>query len=182
MPDEEKGSRHNKSRSASEFNWMILAILLIFLAVLGRQEYKIYQINKEAEATRQRVEQLQKVQADLEAERKRLYDPKYIEKLAREDHNMVGKNEVPLFIVREKDASKEAPEEKKSEDKKPEEKKEEKKAEQAQEKTEEKAEEKTEEKNDSAPEGGEAAKDGAESTPAAQEKDKAEGTREDSKN
>ena len=48
------------------------------------------------------VEELQKVQADLEAERQRLYDPKYIEKLAREDHNMVGKNEVPLFIKKGK--------------------------------------------------------------------------------
>ena len=28
---------------------------------------------------------------------------KYIEKLAREDHNMVGKDEVPLFIVDEKE-------------------------------------------------------------------------------
>ena len=30
-------------------------------------------------------------------------DLKYIEKLAREDHNMVGKNEVPLFIVDEQE-------------------------------------------------------------------------------
>ena len=32
-----------------------------------------------------------------------LDDLKYIEKLAREDHNMVGKNEVPLFIVDEQE-------------------------------------------------------------------------------
>ena len=68
-----------------------------------RQEYKIYQINKEMSATQQRVDELKKVQAELEAERKRLDDLKYIEKLAREDHNMVGKNEVPLFIVDEQE-------------------------------------------------------------------------------
>ena len=34
---------------------------------------------------------------------KRLDDLKYIEKLAREDHNMVGKDEVPLFIVDDKE-------------------------------------------------------------------------------
>ena len=68
------------------------------LGRIGRQEYKIYQINKEMSATQQRVDELKKVQAELEAERKRLDDLKYIEKLAREDHNMVGKNEVPLFI------------------------------------------------------------------------------------
>jgi cell division protein DivIC len=33
-----------------------------------------------------------------------LDDPKYIEKLAREDHNMVGKNEIPLFIVKDEKA------------------------------------------------------------------------------
>jgi cell division protein FtsB len=70
---------------------------------LGRQEYKIHQIQKETEATQKRVEELQKVQADLEAERKRLYDPKYIEKLAREDHNYVKKDEVPIFIVKDKE-------------------------------------------------------------------------------
>lgn len=73
------------------------------MGVLGRQEYKIYQINKEMSATQQRVDELKKVQAELEAERKRLDDLKYIEKLAREDHNMVGKNEVPLFIVDEQE-------------------------------------------------------------------------------
>ena len=53
-----------------------------------------------------RVEELQKLQADLEAERKRLYDPKYIEKLAREDHNYVKKDEVPIFIVKDKQEDK----------------------------------------------------------------------------
>ena len=78
-------------------------LVIIFVAILGRQEYKIHQIQKETDATRKRVEELQKVQADLEAERKRLSDPKYIEKLAREDHNYVKKDEVPIFIVKDKE-------------------------------------------------------------------------------
>ena len=94
--------RRKKRRSSNDFLW-VLIILLICLGVLGRQEYKIYQINKEMSATQQRVDELKKVQAELEAERKRLDDLKYIEKLAREDHNMVGKNEVPLFIVDEQE-------------------------------------------------------------------------------
>lgn len=95
--------RTSGSRGSHDFKWVLLILVMIFLGLLGRQEYKIYQINKEAEATRQRVEPLQKVQADLEAERKRLYDPKYIEKLAREDHNYVKKDEVPIFIVKDKE-------------------------------------------------------------------------------
>ena len=95
--------RRKKCRSSNDFLWVLIILLIICLGVLGRQEYKIHQINKEMSATQQRVDELKKVQAELEAERKRLDDLKYIEKLAREDHNMVGKNEVPLFIVDEQE-------------------------------------------------------------------------------
>ncbi len=91
-----------KSRIARDFRRVLIVLVIIFVAILGRQEYKIHQIQKETEATQKRVEELQKLQADLEAERKRLYDPKYIEKLAREDHNYVKKDEVPIFIVKDK--------------------------------------------------------------------------------
>ena len=94
--------QETRRRKGGRLYKMVLILMVVLMAVvLGRQEYKIYRLHKEAEATRQRVEELQKVQADLQAERQRLYDPKYIEKLAREDHNMVGKNEVPLFIGQE---------------------------------------------------------------------------------
>lgn len=92
-----------KSRVARDFRRVLIVLVIIFVAILGRQEYKIHQIQKETDATRKRVEELQKVQADLEAERKRLSDPKYIEKLAREDHNYVKKDEIPIFIVKDKD-------------------------------------------------------------------------------
>ena len=92
-----------KNRIARDFRRVLIVLVIIFVAILGRQEYRIYQIQKEAEATQKRVDELQKAQADLEAERKRLYDPKYIEKLAREDHNYVKKDEVPIFIVKDKD-------------------------------------------------------------------------------
>ena len=95
--------RRKEHRSSNDVLWVLVVLLIICLGVLGRQEYKIYQINKEMSATQQRVDELKKVQAELEAERKRLDDLKYIEKLAREDHNMVGKNEVPLFIVDEQE-------------------------------------------------------------------------------
>lgn len=96
-------NNEKKSRIARDFRRVLIVLVIIFVAILGRQEYRIYQIQKETEATQKRVEELQKAQADLEAERKRLYDPKYIEKLAREDHNYVKKDEVPIFIVKDKD-------------------------------------------------------------------------------
>ena len=96
-------NNEKKSRIARDFRRVLIILVIVFVAILGRQEYRIYQIQKETEATQKRVEELQKVQADLEAERKRLYDPKYIEKLAREDHNYVKKDEVPIFIVKDQD-------------------------------------------------------------------------------
>ena len=95
--------KEKKSRIARDFRRVLIVLVIIFVAILGRQEYRIYQIQKETEATQKRVEELQKAQADLKAERKRLYDPKYIEKIAREDHNYVKKDEVPIFIVKDKD-------------------------------------------------------------------------------
>jgi cell division protein FtsB len=77
------------------------------LGIIAQQEYKIYQLKQEKAATEARIDALTEKHANLEAERKKLDDPKYLEKLAREDYNMVGKNEVPLFIVDEKKAAKE---------------------------------------------------------------------------
>ena len=36
----------------------------------------------------------------LEQEKENLGDIQYIEKVAREEHNMVGKDEIPLFMVK----------------------------------------------------------------------------------
>jgi cell division protein FtsL len=82
-------------------------VVLICLGIIAQQEYKIYQLKQEKAATEARIDALSEKHANLEAERKKLDDPKYLEKLAREDYNMVGKNEVPLFIVDEKKAAKE---------------------------------------------------------------------------
>ena len=90
-----------KRRKSNGFKLFMLVVLGVCLFVLGRQEYRIYQIKQEQAATQQRIDALKKKKAELEDERKRLDDPRYIEKLAREDYNMVGKNEVPLFIVDE---------------------------------------------------------------------------------
>ena len=97
-----------KKRGNKVFTYIFGIVVLICLGIVVQQEYKIYQLKQEKAATEARIEALNEKQAKLEAERKKLDDPKYLEKLAREDYNMVGKNEVPLFIVDEKKAAKEA--------------------------------------------------------------------------
>ena len=96
-----------KKRGNKVFTYIFGIVVLICLGIVIQQEYKIYQLKQEKAATEARIEALNEKQAKLEAERKKLDDPKYLEKLAREDYNMVGKNEVPLFIVDEKKAAQE---------------------------------------------------------------------------
>ena len=96
-----------KKRGNKVFTYIFGMVVLICLGIVVQQEYKIYQLKQEKAATEARIEALNEKQAKLEAERKKLDDPKYLEKLAREDYNMVGKNEVPLFIVDEKKVAKE---------------------------------------------------------------------------
>lgn len=86
-------------------NVVALAGLLAFCVasyVFLKQEYEIHQVRAAQAAAEERIEKLQKEKQSLEEEKKRLDDPRYIEKLARENYNMVGKNEVPLFIVEDK--------------------------------------------------------------------------------
>ena len=96
-----------KNRGHNWFAYILGIVVLICLGIIAQQEYKIYQLKQEKAATEARIDALTEKHANLEAERKKLDDPKYLEKLAREDYNMVGKNEVPLFIVDEKKAAKE---------------------------------------------------------------------------
>ena len=96
-----------KKRGHNWFAYILGIVVLICLGIIAQQEYKIYQLIQEKAATEARIDALTEKHAKLEEERKKLDDPKYLEKLAREDYNMVGKNEVPLFIVDEKKAAKE---------------------------------------------------------------------------
>ena len=90
-----------RRRKSNRFKCFLLILCALCLVWVGRQEYDIYKIKGQQAEVQQRISVLKKQKAELEAERKRLDDPRYIEKLAREDYNMVGKNEVPLFIVDE---------------------------------------------------------------------------------
>lgn len=96
-----KAERGGKSKKSMHALFKVFLIVLIAFCVADfiKQEISIYQIKQEQAATQKRLDALKQQKAELEAERKRLDDPKYIEKLARDDYNMVGPNEVPLFVV-----------------------------------------------------------------------------------
>ncbi len=82
-----------------KFTVIFLLLALVCLFIIGKQELEIHRIRQEEAATRERIEELGRKKAALEKERKMLDDPRYIEKLARDGYNMVGKDEVPLFVI-----------------------------------------------------------------------------------
>jgi len=75
-----------------------------FIAVgaVGRQAWRYREYKQEVNATRLRIEQLQQQHQQLLKEHEKLHTSEYVEKIAREEYNMVGKNEVPIFIVEDK--------------------------------------------------------------------------------
>ncbi len=97
-------ARRRRKKSRLLF-WMLSCVFLVGVFFLGQRVYKIYLLKQEQAAVQLRIDELQKQKKALEQERKLLDDPRYIEKLAREDYNMVGQNEVPLFIIEEKKES-----------------------------------------------------------------------------
>lgn len=89
-------------KKRSKFTVFLLIFLLICAGIVLKQEYEIYQIEQGKKATMERINRLQKTQSELEQEKKNLSDPDYIEKLARDEYNMVKQNEVPVFILDKK--------------------------------------------------------------------------------
>ena len=98
--------KRKKLKSAKELALrglgLVILIAVISLYQLGKQAYDLYLVRKETVKSSEKIKAIEKDNERLEEERSNLHDPKYVEKVARDEHNMVGKNEVPLFIVDEK--------------------------------------------------------------------------------
>lgn len=75
----------------------------IFLVVMGGyfiyltigQQSQLASIRRETQATNTQLQHLQQTNAALNEERKALHDPKYIEKVAREELGLVKPGEIP---------------------------------------------------------------------------------------
>ena len=66
-----------KKRGHNWFAYILGIVVLICLGIVAQQEYKIYQLKQEKAATEARIDALTEKHANLEAERKKLDDPKY---------------------------------------------------------------------------------------------------------
>ena len=91
--------KKRRVKTSKLFLTVWLLVILFGITNIIIKEYKIYKIKQEQAATQMRIDALKKEEAALKSERKKLDDPKHIEKIAREEFNMVGKGEVPIIIV-----------------------------------------------------------------------------------
>ena len=92
----------SRRRHVNKFYLLVLGVFLIGQA--AHHGYQIYQVHKETVRTEQRVEKLKQKTAALEEEKNNLGDLRYIEKVAREELNMVKKDEIPLFMIKDQPA------------------------------------------------------------------------------
>ena len=79
-------------------SWLFCARIVIiacFAVLLVMQFYTLWQLRQEESHLQQQITELQKRNAELEAEKQRLQDPKEIEALAREKLGLVKPGEVP---------------------------------------------------------------------------------------
>lgn len=90
----------SRNKINKRFLILILACSLPLLKSAAEQGYQIFQLHQESVRTEKKVQQLKAENMALEQEKENLGDIQYIEKVAREDHNMVGKDEIPLFMVK----------------------------------------------------------------------------------
>lgn len=87
-------------QQAKRIFWLVVFFTLVVCAcILGKQQYELYCYRKNEAAMKERIVKLQEEEQRLLRERALLNEPAYLEKLAREEYNMVGKNEIPIVIV-----------------------------------------------------------------------------------
>lgn len=95
----------SRRRHVNKFYLLVLGVFCLpLIGQAAHHGYQIYQVHKETVRTEQRVEKLKQKTAALEEEKNNLGDLRYIEKVAREELNMVKKDEIPLFMIKDQPA------------------------------------------------------------------------------
>jgi len=88
----------NKRKKISFFRCIFIILFLFFVFEVVKQEMKIHEINSEIASTNYKITELSNKYQNLEQEHKSIDNPEYIEKIAREEYNMVRKMEVPVLV------------------------------------------------------------------------------------
>lgn len=81
------------------FKLFLWALGGYFLYLTIGQQSQLASIRHETQSTRAQLQQLQETNAALKEERNALHDPKYVEKVAREELGLVKPGEIPYVSV-----------------------------------------------------------------------------------
>ena len=95
--------KKNKQKKLNIFRLIFVCLLLFFVVEIVKQEIKIYELKTEIETTKNKISELSKKEKSLIEEEKMINDAKYIEKIAREEYNMVKTLEIPITLKEEKE-------------------------------------------------------------------------------
>ena len=95
-----------RKKSFKFFKIIVMLLVALFLVRGVQQVYMLYRVRQETKKTEAMVKELEDKKKALEKEKQNLGDLKYVEKIAREEHNMVRKGEIPLFIIDDKNKAK----------------------------------------------------------------------------
>jgi cell division protein FtsB len=87
-----------KRKKINIFRCIFIIIFLAFLITALKQEMILYRLHSEIETTKVNIKTLTDKKARLEEERQQTSDPRYVEKIARDEYNMVKKEEIPVFV------------------------------------------------------------------------------------
>ena len=83
------------------FRMAVMAVIGYSLYIFSAHQLELNAVNRKAEATRIRLEQLKQANQALAEEKVRLTTPAYVEKLARDELGLVKPGEIP-YIPAEK--------------------------------------------------------------------------------
>ena len=86
-----------KRRSERRFTAFILTVMLVMLFPIARSYYSYIRMNREYEQLMQRNDELSDIQKRLEEEKASLYTDEMIERLAREELDMVMPGESKVY-------------------------------------------------------------------------------------
>ncbi|WP_237769557.1 FtsB family cell division protein [Pelosinus fermentans] len=81
------------------FKLFLFVLCSYFIYLTVGQQSQLSSIRRENQATRMQLQQLREANTVLQEERKALHDPKYVEKLAREEQGLVKPGEIPFISV-----------------------------------------------------------------------------------
>lgn len=100
--DQQKRKKRRIKNTQSNKSVFLILLCIILIGGCFSIYYKQQKINKASEVLAVEEAKFDKAKQEeiiLKAKKAKMNDPDYIEKIARDEYNMVKKDEIPLFII-----------------------------------------------------------------------------------